>query len=318
MTKVKTFIHGIYPRSEILAQTTRGVERKRLSMGKLQQQLQNDFNQVIRLQKNYKLDYFEDGKLNWQDIFRPIIESTHGLGVGPLTRWFDNNCFYRQPVINSQLKLDEKKIAKFFPKPRTGKWKVTLLSPYSFAMLSKDINSSFEKKLDKLTKLTADLIKYLDARGANIIQLNEPCIPYYKATKKEIDVFVKSLRVLKKTTKNSMLAVYFYFGDSSLAIKTLNRDNLIGIVGVDFFKTDLFSLPKKLKFDLIAGVLDGRNSLLENEETLRKFVKEIIRYSNPNVLYIANSSDLELLPEPVARKKVELLLKMKNYFSKYE
>ncbi|MCL5435263.1 MAG: hypothetical protein M1405_02635 [Patescibacteria group bacterium] len=318
MTKIKTFIHGVYPRSEILAQTTRDVERKRLSKEKLWQQLKNDFNRLYKLQKNYNLDYFEDGKLNWQDIFRPIIESTKGLEVGPLTRWFDNNCFYRQPVINAKLRLDEKKIAKFFPKPRTGKWKVTLLSPYAFAMLTKDTNSSFAEKLDKLTKLTAELIKYLDERGANIIQLNEPCIPYYKATKKEIDVFAKSIEILKKTTKNSKLAVYFYFGDSSLAVKTLNRDNLVDIVGVDFFKTDLSSLPKKLKFDFIAGVLDGRNSLVENEEALKKFIKEIIKYLKPEVLYISNSSELDLLPEPVARKKVELLLKVKNYFSKHD
>ncbi len=91
MTKVISFIHGIYPRSESLAQMTRDVGRKRKTEEELLAAQKKDTNHLLALQKKHGFLYGEDGMLLWQDIFRPIVEATDGMIVGPLTRWFDNN-----------------------------------------------------------------------------------------------------------------------------------------------------------------------------------------------------------------------------------
>lgn len=314
MNKIGCFINGIYPRSGQLAQASRDVDRKRLKIKDLKVRRQADLSDLIALQKSYSFDYLEDGKLSWQDIFRPIVEVTDGMEVGALTRWFDNNSFFRQPIIGNKIHLDTKKLDSYFPFIAPGKkWKVTLPSPFTFARLaSSTFNDSFEKRLGQTTDIIASIIKYLEKKGVSCIQLNEPCMPYLGTTKKEIVELLKSLSIIKKVRKNLKLAVHFYFGDAGPIISALNRTNLVDIVGIDFYKTDLTQLPKNINLEVIAGIIDGRNSLMESKSSSKQLVSQIIKRLNPPVLYLSNNSDLEFLPEPVAKEKLKLLAELKT------
>src|SRR5205085_868430 len=75
-------------------------------------------------------------------------------------------------------------------------------------------------------------------------------------------------RPVPNENDKARLAVHFYFGDAAPFVTALNNQSIADIVGVDFYKTSLSSLPKKLTFDLIAGILDGRNSLIETPSAL--------------------------------------------------
>ena len=114
MSKVGAFINGVYPRTDILAQLTRDFDRHRVSAADVKKQQRKDFDNFLSVQKDAGLDYFEDGKISWQDIFRPIVEVSDGIEVGALRRWFDNNTFYRQPVIKGRVKLNTKKLDEYF------------------------------------------------------------------------------------------------------------------------------------------------------------------------------------------------------------
>ncbi len=316
MSKVACFFHGIYPRSGQLAQASRDFDRKRLAIKDLKVKQLADFSALIALQKSGSFDYIEDGKLSWQDIFRPIVEATNGMEVGALTRWFDNNSFFRQPIIGNKINVDTKKLDNYFPVITPAKkWKVTLPSPFTFAKLaSSKSHDSFEKRLGQTTEITALIIKYLEKRGVSYVQLNEPSIPYFGTTKKEITVFLKSLSVIKKARKNLKLAIHFYFGDATPIISALNKTDLVDVVGIDFYKTSLSQLPKNINLEVIAGIIDGRNSLMESGSSLKQSVSQIIERLNPPVLYLSNNSDLEFLPEPVAKEKLSLLGELTRSF----
>jgi 5-methyltetrahydropteroyltriglutamate--homocysteine methyltransferase len=308
----------MYPRSAALVQTSRDVERNRLVVHTLTVQQKKDFVSLIRLQKATHQDYIEDGKLTWHDIFRPIIESTKGLTVGPLTRWFDNNCFYRQPIITGTLHTSFDLLNKYFlPITPKNAWKVTLPSPFLFAKIADNrTTTNFEKTLETITILIASLITYLNKKGVQIIQLNEPYIPYVKPPQKELLLFKNAVKILNKAKKNTQLAVHFYFGDAKDVVKLLFDDLIVDIVGIDFYRTNLSELPTYVPFNIIAGVIDGRNSLLEKQLVLERFLRKVIHRLSPHTLYVANNSDFELLPEPVAKEKVTLIGKIKKNIAK--
>ena len=86
-------------------------------------------------------------------------------------------------------------------------------------------------------------------------------------------------------------------------------------MGIDFIKTNLSALPKRIPFVLIAGVIDGQNSLIEKEKDIIAFVRKLIKIYKPEVLYITHNASLELLPEAIAAKKVAMLGTIQKKFS---
>lgn len=317
MTKIKSYIHGIYPRSHDLIQVSRAMIRKLKSEAEYLRQFKKDTDSLYDLQKSLDLDFIEDGKLAWHDSFRPVVEAVKGFEVGALTRWFDNNCFFRQPVLTGKLTLDESKLDKAFTKITPAKkWKVTLPSPFTFAKLIRnESNLTFDKSLNEITSILSQIVKYLDQKGVSFIQFNEPFLAYDKPSPADIKLFQNALTQLGKVKNKLTFSVQFYFGDASYVINSLKKADSIDIIGVDFYKTALSSLPKDFPYDLSAGILDGRNSLKEKEDSLKRFINDAVKTVSPEILYITNNSDLELLPETIAREKVELLAKVRDSFN---
>lgn len=313
--KLQAFIHGIYPRSEQLVSASRDFDRKRKTERQLVSQQKADLASLTRLQTELGFDYIEDGKLSWQDIFRPLVESCPGLQAGALSRWFDNNTFFRQPVVVGKLSLDKEKLNQFFPKISKGSWKVTLPSPFCFAKLVYG-QDSFSKTLPAVTSLLAEVINHLEKRGVAMIQLNEPYLGYHGAKKTDISLFIKSISALMPPKRRLKLGVHFYFGDCRPLISALFGKLPVDALGIDFYKTSLSGLPGNFGYELIAGVVEGRNSLLERQQVLLEFTQKLAHKLNPPKIYLSNNSDLELLPEAIARKKLVILAKVSKKLGK--
>ena len=96
----------------------------------------------------------------------------------------------------------------------------------------------------------------------------------------------------------------------------LADSGFLGIVGIDFYKTSISKLPRDLPFDIAAGIIESRNSLIESEEVLKVFIEKVVKKIKPDVLYLTNNSDFDLLPAQVANEKLETLGKIYNYYSK--
>lgn len=314
-TKIYALLHGLYPHSEQLARISRDVTRYRKTEDDLFAAQKKDTQHLLAIQKKLGFAFAEDGMFLWQDIFRPIVASTDGMTVGPLTRFFDNNNFFRQPIITKPVRFNEEKMIKFFT-PLEKNWKVTIPSPFLFAKLAASDRFSSEEKLEQTTGLIKQVILCLEKLGVLFIQLAEPAIPYYGFSKKEEQLFIKSLQSVIPKEKKAIIAVHFYFGDAASIVKALSKARIgIDAVGIDFVKTNLTSLPKHLPYAIIAGVVEGRNSLIEKDKDIIVFVKKLIKTFKPDVLYITHNSSLELLPETVAVKKVALLGSIQKKFS---
>src|SRR4029450_12545321 len=88
-TLIKAYQHGVFPRSEDVVAATRGLERGRTSPDEVEVQFKRDREDLIQAQQEAGLDYFSDGLLRWQDIFRPLAETVEGMEARTLGRWLD-------------------------------------------------------------------------------------------------------------------------------------------------------------------------------------------------------------------------------------
>lgn len=333
MTKVEAFIHGIYPRSNGkngLIEKTQGFHRDRVSRQEVEQQQRADQQACIALQKDQGFQYIEDGKITWQDLFRPFAETTQGLSFeGGLSRWFDNNTFYRKPIITGPLIPDMEKLKKFFPKTTTNAdkqfyWKVTLPSPLAFARMTTDMTTHDPKEtLQHVSSLLAMTIAHLEMRGVSMIQFQEPYLAYYGTKKTDIRDLLYALSLLGLGKRKAKIAIHFPYGDGKnilRAFEEAEHGDLVDIIGLDIREqgkntTKPSALPGDISHRLLLGVIDGRNSRLESEHELQTHVETIIHHTNTPYAFVSHTTDLELLPESIARQKVQLLGRLQKKWS---
>jgi methionine synthase II (cobalamin-independent) len=76
---------------------------------------------------------------------------------------------------------------------------------------------------------------------------------------------------------------------------------------VDLVETDLGSLERGWRLGLVAGCLNGRNTVLESADASAELVRRAADATEAPTVFLAPASELELLPESVARQKVVLL-----------
>jgi methionine synthase II (cobalamin-independent) len=79
----------------------------------------------------------------------------------------------------------------------------------------------------------------------------------------------------------------------------------VDAIGVDFYATDASSLPRPFPKTLLAGVIDARNSLLEEAEAVADFGRSLLDDMDQGTqLHLVPSGDLQFVPERIAREKV--------------
>jgi 5-methyltetrahydropteroyltriglutamate--homocysteine methyltransferase len=309
---VEAHLTGVFARSEKLVAATRASVRGNLSQSEVDQIIQEDARSLILLEQQSGLDAFVDGQFNWQDLFRPFNQILTGIEPGSLTRWFDNNTFYRAPVITEKIAFNGKSIQEFFRAdllPNQGQKKAILPGPLTFALLSDNhAYQSFADLVDDLAHSLKALLASLQGLGYKYFQFNEPCICAPNRSTSELEAARKAFEVCAKG--NSSL--HTYFGDASHAIDTI-LDFRVDAVGIDFYSTPLESLKgHDFSKTLGCGCVDGRNSLLESPSELKDLIVKLRDELEPPDLYVAPNCDLEFLPRSVAEKKVSVLGKTRE------
>jgi len=313
----KAFLSGIYPRSEELVAATRDYDRGRITEGELNEHYQRDYAQLIALQREAGLDVITDGLLNWQDLLRPFGEIISGWEAGALVRYFDNNTFYRRPLISGALKLTDEKLPQWLERyfhtqlNGQGPWKATFPSPYFTAQAAQDeyYSSSEALMLAYTEEVLIPIIIELQKRGVAFVQLQEPWLVFHSLNDPEGLKALKGAlsRLRRALSGDIILGLYTYFGDAAPYFDSLLEMD-VDAVGVDFVETDLEALRGiSGEKGLIAGCIDARSSWLEDPLQIARFVEQLGESTSPETIYVTNNADLELLPEAIARRKAQLL-----------
>jgi 5-methyltetrahydropteroyltriglutamate--homocysteine methyltransferase len=302
---VAAFQHGVYPRSEDVVAATRGRERGRNSQDDVERAFASDRQNFLEVQQEAGLDYFSDGLLRWQDIFRPFVEMCHGLDAHTLVRWFDNNSFFRAPEVTGELRLSpgvpkQMEDDRDIPEPKLA----TLPSPYLFSRAAKTEEVDRNALMRDLTReILRPLAQELSGRGYRLLHLQEPWLVYFGTDRGDWDDFEKAVGEIREVTEGVTLVLNTYFGDAGPYVDRLRRLP-VDAVGIDFVETDVDELGTKWEVGLLAGVLDGRRSPIEPVEPTVEFARRAVETLGAPSLFVSSNSELELLPRDIARRKV--------------
>lgn len=304
---MEAHLTGAYPRSEKLVAATRAATRGNLPQHEVDKFLEEDARSLAILEEQASLTSIVDGQLNWQDLFRPFSEIFSGIQATTLTRWFDNNTFYRKPQVTEKVEFRGDSLQRYFradllPKDRIKK--AILPGPLTFALMSENkAYTTLADLVDDIAKSLKTTVKTLQGWGYDQFQFNEPAISASNRTKSELDAAKRAY----ETCANGKGMLQTYFGDASRVIDTL-LDFSVEAIGIDFYATPFEPLVgHDFNKVLGCGCVDGRNSLLESPDQLKAIVLNARDHLQPRGIYITPNCDLDFLPTTVAEKKVKVL-----------
>ncbi|MCZ6648717.1 MAG: hypothetical protein O7B30_05705 [Thaumarchaeota archaeon] len=298
----KGWISGIYPRSERLIEATRRQDPK------LSRLFEEEKRKIIRQEFDAGLDFMTDPLIDWDDILRPFTENLGGVEIGALDRFYENNTFYRRPLVLSEVKsrghiLSSAISNTLFPKKKA--WKVDLLDPYSMADLSE--NRYYRSKEELMFAYSKVLAKELRGLPSNLalVQFNAPSL----ARTKDKDTISQAKEAIRMATRGieATKCLHLYFGNISSTLPQF-LDFGVDILGIDFINSDLQSFQGTTFTKALAcGCVDAQNTRIERPSEIVAFVTRVVNVLNPKSISVIPNTDLEFIPQPFARKKVQAI-----------
>ncbi len=286
----------------------------------LEQAFQEITQAVIKEQERIGIDLLTDGQIRWEDLVTPLARKLSGFEIDGLERWFDNNVYYRHPILH---KTPVRKHPVFlgeylFARRCTDKpVKVALPGPYTFTMLSEDrYYRQHRPFLRSMAEILNEEARALAEAGAVMIQFDEPALGFGKPPLKRI---LEAIHIATSGVK-ARTALYTYFGTlSAPTLQALQR------CPVDVIGVDVVSSPKTLSAvmqvkwtkALALGCLDARNTKLESVAELHALFEVALKKVPIDRLYVNPSCGLEFLPFEQACQKLKRLVEaVKTYAPK--
>ena len=317
ISMIGCYMTGIFPRPKELISITRDYERGRTGKAELDKAFSDATLKVVEAQSSAGLNYVADGMLRWQDPLRPFTENLNGVKIGGLARWFNNNMFYRKPVITGELswkKRADPKIIDIEHLPKNLHWKAILPAPYTLAQLSED--NFYKDKTElvfKYARLVREQIESSVKQGFKYIQLSDPALVYKprlaQISRDEVKIAGEALR-LAIGGVSARTCLHTFFGDFCQILPEA-LDFPVDDLGIDFYETDIDGL-KGYKFGkgIALGLVDSRGSLVEKVGELVVVAKEIIKSiegDGVSAFFLCPNCDLEFLPWERALEKVKVV-----------
>lgn len=311
------YVTGIMPRTKKLVEATRAYERRKIDAEQLENAFREATIKAIEAQVSAELSYVIDGMLKWQDLLRPFTENLEGLKTGALARWFNNNTFYRKPIVQGEIQHKKSittKLAYMEYLPSNIPWKVILPAPYTLAKLSENKFYKNERELMfGYAEILKAEIKSLVEKGFKYIQLSDPALVYnplnVTISKDTLTDVKEALRIALKGA-NAKTCLQTFFGNFS-QIMPEALDFPVDDLGIDLYETNMEEL-KKYEFNkgVALGLVDARSSLVEDENELVAVAKGIFQSifsSKIFDVFICPNCDLEFLPWERAEEKIRAI-----------
>ncbi|HIH96193.1 MAG TPA: hypothetical protein HA348_01655 [Thermoplasmata archaeon] len=316
------YLAGSFPRSPELIEATINFEKGKIDEADLEKEFARATDELVKLQVSKKFGYVADGMLRWSDLLRPFTTELGGIEVGALTRWFDNNTFYRKPIIVNELKGNKKIALRITHKnqlPRKVEWKAILPAPFTFAQLSE--NKHYRNKSELMfsySKILREGMKDLAEADFSYVQLSDPSLVYRPLKgpiqKEELAGVKEALREAIKGVE-VRTSLQTFFGDFAKILPEA-LDFPVDDLGFDLYETSISELGKyEFTKGIALGLVDSRNSVLENSAELAKIAKHLIESVYPSKIkevFICPNTDLDFLPWKVAERKVDTVSKVVN------
>ena len=308
---MKTTVVGNYPKvaeglsKGSLRNAIHQFDTEKLSAEGLEELFRENTRRVLKEQEALGIELLTDGQLRWDDLVTPFASKIDGFQINGLTRFFNNNVYYRQPVVVSELRtrgpisVEQFRLAR---QETRKELKAVLPGPFTFATLSEDRFYQDERKLVlTLAEILNQEAQALEKAGAGFIQFDEPALVFQK---EKVSLALEGIARARKGLR-AKVALYTYFGD----VGEILGDVLgapVDVIGLDFVSTDgnLKILKQKpLNVGLGIGCVDARNTKLEDRHAIQDLLRKLQRLTPE--LYVGPNAGLEFLPYGSVAKKLK-------------
>ena len=313
---IQTTVVGSYPkppdegRAFTVRKTLHGLEKGTASVEDLHAAQDELAREVVAEHEQAGIDLLTDGHVRWDDILTPFARNIAGFEIGGLLRWFDNNVYYRRPVCIGDLEWrgpSSVEAFRFAAEASSKQVKAVIPGPITFARLSVDEHyGDHEGFVRAIARVLAQEAFELQAAGARVIQIDEPAL---LNAPEDLALAKEALDIVTAEVDEAELILATYFGDAKRLGSEL-FDLPVHRIGLDFVagpenRELLASLPAEKK--LQAGVVNARNTMLEDVDELAKTIEGFVGSVGAERLSVSPSSGLEFLPREKARAKLERL-----------
>jgi 5-methyltetrahydropteroyltriglutamate--homocysteine methyltransferase len=317
MTDVASTTAGYFPRPDYLIETLKEVQGyQKQDMGpEAEEQVEDVFRRgredVIGIQESAGIDLLTEGQLSWDDIIAFPTTRMEGVEMGGITRFYDNNRFYREPKVVDELgHSGEITVGQYEDAAgvATNEVKPVVAGAYSLARLSKnEYYDSCEEYRGAFADVVNEELKALADAGAETIQLDEPSLTGVNDEGVDVDDGVETIeRSLEGVDADVIVTTYF--GEITQAYPSLL--NIADGVGIDLVSgEENIEAVEEYGADgsIAVGCMNARNTRLETVEELVGTVDEVLEHAEPEVTYLSPSAGLDFLPWTVMKDKVQRL-----------
>ena len=299
---------GGYPRPPWFAEYLKKLEgSQKENLKEISEEIeQRAINDILDEQKKAGIELFTDGQLIWQDFLCHQVTKIEGFKMTGLTRYFDNNAYYRVPVAESKLKLKDNIISDEFELAyKTQPQTKAVLSCYSLGELSKNefYNNKEEFVMD-IANIINKEAKNLVKKGAKYIQLDEPSLLW--ADKNDLEIAKEAINKIRNGVDAKFFLATYYKDASNIFPEILDFN--VDVIGLDFvegYEKHLELLKEyKTKKEIQAGIVDGRTTKMEKREEIKNKINNIIDCCDADTFFLSPNTGLELLPYVKASEKL--------------
>lgn len=313
---IETTVVGSYPKPPheggdfALRKTLNAVDRGGAATEDVRSAQEALIREVVSEQEAAGIDLVTDGQVRWDDIVTPFARHMAGFEIGGLLRYFDNNVYYRRPVCTGPIEWRGPATVDAFTFANSvarGPVKAVIPGPVTFAHLCVDEHyGDHESFALAIADVLAQEAFELEAAGAKHIQIDEPSL---LGAPEDLPLAARAIAIVTNELRGSETILATYFGDA----KRLGAG--LFDLSVDAFGLDLVSGPENAELiddlpaskRLQAGVVDARNTRLEELDSLTRTIEGLAAKVGTERLRVSPSSGLEFLPRDRAETKLKRL-----------
>jgi 5-methyltetrahydropteroyltriglutamate--homocysteine methyltransferase len=282
---------------------------------------------LIARQTDAGLDRVVEGQARWDDMLAHPLTVHESVETRGIVRYYDNNNFYREPVITGELSADGDVAAELADAAEyvESGLQAVLPGPYSLADLATD--EYYEDGAELLAAVAEFLAGEAEAfPGIETLFLLEPSLvgnpPRSGAEEDGQDPFSDAIGGEAVTEAIDALAgavdaevvVYPYWGALDEKTHAHVLDAEIDALGYDLVSDQDANVYNVQEYgttdDVALGLIDGQNTLVESPETVRDRI-DWFTGSTPSeeygTVYAVPNTELYYLPENRFEEKLETL-----------
>jgi 5-methyltetrahydropteroyltriglutamate--homocysteine methyltransferase len=275
--------------------------------------------EVVTQQLDAGLDLVVEGQLRWDDMLAHPLAVADAVDTRGIVRYYDNNNFYREPVVTGDLEAsgdvgaELEAAAEILESTDASAGLAAILpGPYTLADLATDEHYGDEAAfLDAVGEFLAEEVELFP--DVEFLTLLEPSL-VESAPGDGVDERASRAIDDVATAIDAEVAVQPVYGALEERVYAHLLDADIDAVGFDLVSDHNANAYNAQEYgatdDVLLGIVDGRNTLVESPETIRERVEwfqEQTPAADYGRIYATANTDLFFLPTNRFGEKLQAL-----------